>query len=69
MAGMKGDVWGPGLNQLVSLHNPQLVRNWWDYKYSKASIRDWRTSGLYIHDVIDINNKWKAMGSARMDFL
>ena len=64
----EGDVWGPGLNQLVSLHNPQLVRNWWDYKYSKASIRDWRTSGLYIHDVIDINNKWKAMGSARMDF-
>ena len=63
-----GDVWGPGMNQLVSLHHPHLARNWWDFKYSEASIREWRTSGIYLHDVLDISKKWKAMGSARFDF-
>lgn len=64
----EGDVWGPGLNQLVSLNNPHLARNWWDYKYSEASIREWHTSGIYLHDVLSISKKWKAMGSARFDF-
>ena len=64
----EGDTWGPGLNQVVALHHPHLARNWWDYKYSEASIREWRTSGPYLHDVIAIDTKWKAMGSARMDF-
>lgn len=63
-----GDVWGPGLNQVVSLHHPHLARNWWDYKYSEASIREWRTSGIYLHDVLDISKKWKAMGSVRFDY-
>lgn len=64
----EGDVWGPGLNQLVSLNNPHLARNWWDYKYSEASIREWHTSGIYLHDVLNISKKWKVMGSARFDF-
>ena len=63
-----GDVWGPGLNQLVAMSNPQLVRNWWSFKYSEASIREYRTSGLYLHDVLDLGTHWKAMGSVRMDF-
>lgn len=63
-----GDVWGPGLNQVVAMKDPHLTRNWWDYKYSEASVREWRTSGIYVHDVLDFGTKWKAMGSARMDF-
>lgn len=63
-----GDVWGPGLNEVVSMKNPQLVRDWWDFKYSQASIREYNTSAVYLHDVLDLGKKWKAMGSLRMDF-
>lgn len=63
----KDDVWGPGVNQMVALDNPQLVRNWWDSKVSAASIRRYNTNGLFLHDVIDINEHWKAMVGGRFD--
>lgn len=61
------DVFGPGKNQMVSLHNPQLNRNWWDCKISNATIRRHITSGFYLIDVIDISEKWKAMAGLRYD--
>ena len=63
-----GDVYGPGLYQMVSVVNPQKVRNWWDSKVSAASIRQWVTNGVYLYDVIDINEHWKAMIGGRLDF-
>lgn len=63
-----GDVWGPGLNQMLPVENPHLVRNWWDSKVSAASIRQWVTNGIYLYDVIDINEHWKGMIGGRLDF-
>lgn len=63
----KDDVWGPGLNQMVSLNNPQLVRDWWNSKISAASIRRFYTNGVFLNNVIDINDQWKAMVGGRFD--
>ena len=62
-----GDVWGPGVNQVLPLKNPHLVRNWWDSKVSAVSIRHYNTNGIYFHDVLDFGEKWKAMIGARYD--
>lgn len=61
------DVWGPGLNQMLPLNNPHIVRNWWDSKVSAASIREYTTHGIYLHDVIELNEHWKGMAGVRMD--
>ena len=62
-----GDVFGPGVNQMISLVNPQKVRNWWDSKVSAVNIRRYTTNGIYLHDVIDISEQWKAMLGGRLD--
>lgn len=63
----KGDVWGPGVKQMLSVKDPYLVRNWWDSKVSAVSIRQYVTNGIYLHDVIDINEQWKGMIGGRLD--
>lgn len=63
----KGDVWGPGLNEMVSVVNPHYVRDWWDSKVSAASIHHYTTNGIYLTDVLDINDHWKGMISGRFD--
>lgn len=63
----KDDVWGPGVNQMVALKNPQIVRNWWDSKVSVANIRRYNTHGIYFNNVVDINEQWKAMLGMRFD--
>lgn len=63
-----GDVFGPGVNQMVALVDPQNVRNWWDSKVSAVNIRRYTTNGVYLHDVIDINEQWKGMLGGRVDF-
>lgn len=63
----KGDQWGPGLNQMVSVENPHYVGNWWDSKVSAAAIYHRITNGIYLTDVIDINEHWKGMLSGRFD--
>lgn len=63
----KGDVWGPGLNEMVSVVNPHYVRDWWDSKVSAASINHYTTNGIYLTDVFDINDHWKGMISGRFD--
>lgn len=62
------DVWGPGKNQMLPLNDPHTVRNWWDSKVSAATIRQYITNGIYLHDVIDINEHWKGMLGGRLDF-
>lgn len=61
------DVWGPGLNEIVSLEDPHIVRDWWDCKVSAASIRNYITNGFYLHDAIDFNKHFKAMVGLRYD--
>lgn len=62
-----GDVWGPGLNEMVSVANPHYVRDWWDSKVSAASISHYTTNAIYLTDVFDINEHWKGMLSGRFD--
>lgn len=62
-----GDLWGPGLNQMVSVQDPHYVRDWWDSKVSAATIRRQMTNGIYLHDVLDINEHWKGMLGLRFD--
>ena len=64
----KDDVWGPGLNEMVSLKDPHIVRDWWDCKVSAAAIRNYITNGIYLHDVIEFSEKLKAMAGLRYDF-
>lgn len=64
----EGDVWGPGLNQMLPLDNPHTVRNWWDSKVSAANISRYLTNGVYLHDVFEINDHWKGMLGGRLDF-
>ena len=63
----KGDVYGPGLNQMLPVQNPHYVRDWWDSKVSAATIRRQMTNGIYLHDVLDINEHWKGMLGLRFD--
>lgn len=63
----KDDVWGPGMNQMLPLNNPHTVRDWWDSKVSAVSIRRYNTNGIYLHNVMDINEQWKAMIGGRFD--
>lgn len=62
-----GDVYGPGLNEMLSVSNPHYVRDWWDSKVSAANITRQLVNGFYITDVISINDHWKAMLSGRFD--
>lgn len=62
-----GDVWGPGLNEVVSVVDPHYVRDWWDSKVSAATISHYISNGIYLTDVLDINEHWKAMLSGRLD--
>ncbi len=63
----KGDVWGPGVNQMLPVVDPHTIRDWWDSKVSAASIRRYETNGIYLHDVLDINEQWKVMVGGRLD--
>lgn len=63
----EGDVWGPGLGEMVSVTDPHYVRDWWDSKVSAASIRRQITNGFYLHDVFELNNHWKGMLGLRFD--
>ena len=63
-----GDVWGPGLNQQVSVVNPQKVRNWWNSRVSAVTLTDRIDNGIYAYDTFDINEQWKGMIGGRLDF-
>ena len=39
-------LWGPGLNEMVSVANPHYVRDWWDSKVSAASISHYTTNAI-----------------------
>lgn len=54
-----GDVWGPGLNEMVSVANPHYVRDWWDSKVSAASISHYTTNAIYLTDVLILTNTGK----------
>lgn len=61
------DVWGPGMGEMVSVADPHTVRDWWDSKVSAASIRNYITNGVYLHDMLEINKYWKALVGLRYD--
>lgn len=61
------DVWGPGVNEVISVSDPHYVRDWWDCKVSAANISRNFNNGIYLTDVIDVNRHWKGMVSLRYD--
>ena len=61
------DVWGPGKNEIITVENPHYVRDWWDCKISAANISHNFNNGIYLTDVVDINDNWKAMVGLRYD--
>ena len=61
------DVWGPGVGEILSVSDPHYVRDWWESKVSAANISHYTTNGLYLTDVLDFNDHWKAMVSGRFD--
>ena len=58
---------GPGLDASLPVRDPHIVQGWWDTKVSAVSLRTERTHGIYLHDVIEFNDKWKMMASGRVD--
>lgn len=63
------DLWGPGLDALLPVRDPHIVQGWWDTKVSAVSLRTERTHGIYLHDVIEFNDKWKMMASGQCGFV
>lgn len=63
----KDDVWGPGMNEVISVSDPHYVRDWWDCKVSAANISRNFNNGFYLTDVLDFNRHWKGMVSLRYD--
>lgn len=62
------DLWGPGLEVLLPVRDPQTVQGWWDTKVSAVSLRTELTNSLYLHDVIELTDDWKVMLAGRMDW-
>lgn len=62
------DLWGPGLDVLLPVRNPQTVQGWWDTKVSAASLRTELTNGIYLLDVLELSDAWKVMLAGRMEF-
>lgn len=61
------DVWGPGVNEVIGVADPNPVRDWWRAKVSAANISRYRQQAVYITDVLDFGPHWKAMLSGRFD--
>ncbi|MDE7074206.1 MAG: TonB-dependent receptor plug domain-containing protein, partial [Odoribacter sp.] len=68
VSGDNVDLWGPGLDVLLPVRNPQTVQGWWDTKVSAVSLRTELTNGIYLHDVLELNDAWKIMLAGRMEF-
>lgn len=62
------DLWGPGLDAILPVRNPHTVQGWWDTKVSTVSLRTESTHGIYLHDVMELSERWKVMLSGRLEF-
>lgn len=60
------DVWGPALTAHGSIYDAESL-GWMKTQFSKVTPQIRLQNGFYLHDVLDINEKWKAMVSARFD--
>lgn len=60
------DVWGTALGAHGSIYDAESL-GWMKTKFSKVTPQDRWQNGFYFHDVLDINEHWKAMVSGRFD--
>ncbi len=61
------DVKGPGLYSHVSVYDPHSM-GYMVTKFSKATITHHYSNSLNVQDMIEINDKWKALVALRYDF-
>lgn len=61
------DVQGPGLYSHVSVYDPHSM-GYMVSKFSKATVSHHYSNSLYVQDMIEINDKWKALAAMRYDF-
>lgn len=64
----KDDLWGPGLDVILPVRNPHIVQGWWDTKVSTVNLWRQANNGIYLHDVMELSDKWKVMLAGKMDF-
>lgn len=60
------DVWGTALGAHGSIYDAESL-GWMKTKFSAVTPQFRLQNGFYLHDVLDINEHWKAMLSARFD--
>ncbi len=60
------DVWGTALGAHGSIYDAQSL-GWMKTQFSAVTPQIRLQNGFYLHDVLDINEHWKAMLSARFD--
>ena len=60
------DVWGTALGAHGSIYDAESL-GWMKTKFSAVTPQIRLQNGFYFHDVLDINEHWKAMVSARFD--
>lgn len=60
------DLWGTALGAHGSIYDAESL-GWMKTKYSTVTPQFRLQNGFYLHDVLDINEHWKAMVSARFD--
>lgn len=62
-----GDVQGPGLYSHVSVYDPHSM-GYMTSKISKATATHNYSNSIYLQDMLDINEHWKALVALRGDF-
>ncbi|WP_165043651.1 TonB-dependent siderophore receptor [Dysgonomonas sp. ZJ709] len=61
------DVQGPGLFSKVVVNDPQSM-GYMTSSFSKVTLTKFYTHGIYLQDLIELNDKWKVMLAGRYDF-
>lgn len=62
------DVFGPGLYSKVSVYNPQPNQGYMETRFSRATVTSDFNNSFYIHNLLEISDKFKWMLSGRYDF-
>lgn len=61
------DVQGPGLYSHVAVYDPHSM-GYMTSKFSKATVTHHYSNSLYVQDMIEFSEQWKALAALRYDF-
>lgn len=61
------DVQGPGLYSHVSVYDPHSM-GYMTSKFSKATVTHHYANSLYLQDLLELGERWKALAALRADF-